>query len=162
MRDEIRDEASIEANTVNESQFRNMNRIATANKEKRSEDIWAFLKQIGLVSAVGDVEMIRQIDKMEATDNMADLHIDKGKEPMAGNGPKLDNRGWLNSYLCAESSTVTPTYTVKKAYNLLMNAMNEPKDSRSQLIWCSLLPGKIKAFSWRWILNRLPTKCNLA
>ncbi|GAB4831967.1 hypothetical protein Ancab_005984 [Ancistrocladus abbreviatus] len=126
VRDEIQDEASIEANTVDKSQFQNMNRIVAANEEKRS--LWTKV----VLSLYGD--QLNRFSSLESSPISSSRTSKWWRRLLKLNHCFKDNRGWLNSCLCTKSGTASLTYTVKKAYGLLTNALNEPKDSRSQLI----------------------------
>lgn len=64
-----------------------------------------------------------------------------------------DSWSWL-----LESSRI---HSVKPAYSELIKSRNPLLDDFSKLLWCKLTPFKITTFTWRAMMDRIPTTTNL-
>nr|KYP51226.1 Putative ribonuclease H protein At1g65750 family [Cajanus cajan] len=53
-------------------------------------------------------------------------------------------------------------YSVKSGYYIIVNASISAEIPLHKFIWCRLVPSKVSCFAWRVMLDRIPTKVNLA
>ncbi|GAB4855247.1 hypothetical protein Ancab_023867 [Ancistrocladus abbreviatus] len=68
--------------SISNSHIANMNKINRDQDEKKAEENWAYLKQIGVVSEVGDAPMIEKIKEMELRDELKAIEINNGSSKL--------------------------------------------------------------------------------